>query len=345
MRTHIILPGNKILIQNSDKRGIKEFFIQNFAYDLRKSIVYIFAIFFVFAIFLNIFIEDSAKFQTNKNERQVFDNFQSEENQPIHQYNHDLLAYFAENFTFSAFSQNSSFEERKERFLIEKQMLITQYLIENKVARIDLLDDEAIFNLSMQIRQLFINEMLDESTLENHVYQFFTESKPLQKIDISLFEQAKFHVPASIKLAQAALETGYGRKIIGNNFFGIKDKNGKYSLSETYEYFTESEFSKNKNKILDYEKVKRQGKWVYKCKIKERFAKYDNAIDSFRAHSEYLSNNPRYSPLFVKGKDYKAWAENIGSTKFGGVGYATSPMYGQMLKSIIEKYHLYLLDF
>jgi uncharacterized FlgJ-related protein len=261
------------------------------------------------------------------------------------EFDNNVLNFFIENFSFSAFGGHKSMEERKESFLIQKQMIITQYLIDHKVARVDLLEDETIFNLSTQIRQLFVDEVLDYAKVEKHVYTFFTDSLPLQKIDASLFEQAKFHVPASIKLAQAALETGYGKKMTGNNFFGIKDKTGKSSFSETYEYYSEKEFTQCKNKILDYEKVKRNGAWVYKCKIKDRFAKYDNAWDSFRAHSEHLSSNPRYSPLFAKGKDYKAWADNIGSTKYGGVGYATSPIYGQMLKSIIEKYHLYLLDF
>jgi uncharacterized FlgJ-related protein len=274
-----------------------------------------------------------------------YENIGDEKSMDSQEFDNNVMNFFIENFSFSVFGGHKSLEERKESFLVQKQMIITHYLIDYKVARVDLLDDEAISNLSVQIRQLFVDEVLDYSKVEKHVYLFFTDSLPLQKIDASLVEQARFHVPASIKLAQAALETGYGKKLVGNNFFGIKDKTGKSSFSETYEYYSENEFIQHKSKILDSEKIKRNGVWVYKCKIKDRFAKYDNAWDSFRAHSEHLSTNPRYSPLFAKGKDYKAWADNIGSTKYGGVGYATSPIYGQMLKSIIEKYHLYLLDF
>ncbi|MCS6834245.1 MAG: glucosaminidase domain-containing protein, partial [Flammeovirgaceae bacterium] len=235
-----------------------------------------------------------------------------------------------------------SFEERKESFLVQKQMLITQYMLTHKVARLDLLSDHAIHELSRKIRQLFIDIILDYSVKDQHIHAFFADSVPLSKIDASIYHQIKYHVPASIKLAQAALETGYGKKVIGNNYFGMKAKNDKSNTQTTYEYYTEKEFESYKEKILDFERVKQNGKTIYKCRVRDNFVSYASAWESFVAHSEYLASHARYAPLFAKGKNYKAWAEKIGSTKYGGVGYATSPLYGQLLKNIIEKYHLYL---
>jgi len=91
--------------------------------------------------------------------------------------------------------------------------------------------------------------------------------------------------------------------------------------------------------------VKKGGKTLYKCKVKDSFVEYESPWASFRGHSLFLSTNSRYSPLFTKGKDYRAWADKIGSTKYGGVGYATSPIYGELLRKIIGRYHLDLLDY
>ncbi|MGB0524549.1 MAG: glucosaminidase domain-containing protein [Flammeovirgaceae bacterium] len=158
-------------------------------------------------------------------------------------------------------------------------------------------------------------------------------------------EQVKFHVPASIKLAQSALETAYGRRVVNNNYFGIKDKTKQSSYMETTEYYTAKEVAYNKHKILSKKKVRKNGKVLYKCKVRDSFMDYHTPWQSFRAHSVYLANNKRYAPLFTNGKDYRAWADRIGSTKYGGVGYATSPIYGNLLKKIIARYNLDLLDY
>ncbi|GAA4823346.1 hypothetical protein GCM10023331_04760 [Algivirga pacifica] len=159
-------------------------------------------------------------------------------------------------------------------------------------------------------------------------------------------EQAKYHIPASITLAQAALETGYGQHVTGNNFFGIKDKTGALkNPSVTTEYFDEKEYQSNYLKIKDSQVITISGKKLYKCTIKDTFAHYPSAWASFRAHSKHLSNNKRYHTLFTKGKNYEAWASLLGSTKKGGIGYATDPNYGQSICRIIQKYHLDLLDY
>jgi len=114
---------------------------------------------------------------------------------------------------------------------------------------------------------------------------------------------------------------------------------------ETTEYYNAAEVKYNKHKIISQKMVKKGGKTLYKCKVKDSFVEYESPWASFRGHSLFLSTNSRYSPLFTKGKDYRAWADKIGSTKYGGVGYATSPIYGELLRKIIGRYHLDLLDY
>ncbi|MCC5945504.1 MAG: glucosaminidase domain-containing protein [Bernardetiaceae bacterium] len=238
----------------------------------------------------------------------------------------------------------SEFEAQKNKFLMQKQLLITDYLIKNKVARLEQLKDSELLTLNREISQLFIVGVLDKIQTEKHVYHFLTDTTNLRKIETALMEQVKFNIPASIKLSQAALETAYGRYIVHNNFFGIKDKNNSTEPTITTEYYNEDEMKLNKSKIISSKRIEKNGRTLYKCKIKDSFAGYKTPWESFRAHSVFLHQNLRYSPLFTKGKDYRAWADRIGSTKYGGVGYATSPIYGELLKKIIERYCLDLLD-
>lgn len=232
----------------------------------------------------------------------------------------------------------------REDFLVSKQMLITRYLIEAKVSRLDQLPDQKLLELNQKISDAFIDKVLNRIELAPHVYTYFVEPEPLKKLETSLMEQVKYNVPASIKLAQSALETAYGRRVVNNNYFGIKDKSQKVRPIETTEYYTEEEYQLNRQKVVKHEKILRGGQWLYKCRIRDSFCAYQTPWESFRGHSVFLSESSRYSPLFTKGKDYKAWADKIGSSRYGGVGYATSPIYGELLKKIIERYHLDLLD-
>lgn len=233
----------------------------------------------------------------------------------------------------------------REEFMVQKQLLITKYLIAHRVSRPDQLGNEQLLELSQAIAELFDRVVFDQIQMPDHVRNYFRDTRDLHKIETSIVEQVKYHVPASIKLAQSALETSYGRRVVGNNYFGIKDKTGAASPILTTEYLSLAETKRYKDKIVSKKLVFRNGKFVYECKFKDSFTAYESPWASFRAHSIFLASNGRYSPLFTKGKDYRAWADKIGSTRYGGVGYATSPMYGQLLKRIIERYHFDLLDF
>ncbi len=260
-------------------------------------------------------------------------------------YSQDALGYSLEYFDGLENFRPASYADYREQFLVEKQLLISQALIKNKVNRLDQLDDPSLVALNKKIGELFTESVLKNVGAEPHVYAFFSNNDDLFKIETALMEQIKFHVPASIKLGQAALETAYGRRVLNNNYFGIKDKTEKTKPVITTEYYNAQELRHNKHKVLSQEKVVKDGQVLYRCKVKDSFTAFSSPWESFRAHSVFLNTNERYSPLFTKGKDYKAWADKIGSTKYGGVGYATSPIYGQLLKKIIDRYGLDLLDY
>lgn len=128
---------------------------------------------------------------------------------------------------------------------------------------------------------------------------------------IAMEEMRRSGVPAAIKLAQGILETqsGNGWLVLNsNNHFGIKCKNNWTGKSVNYDDDARGE-----------------------C-----FRKYDSPEESWKDHSDFLRNNPRYKFLFDYGPDdYKSWAYGLKTA-----GYATSRTYPQQLIQIIENYNL-----
>ena len=132
--------------------------------------------------------------------------------------------------------------------------------------------------------------------------------------DVAIEQMLKYKVPASITLAQGALESGAGRSELtrrANNHFGIKCNGWTGRKS----YHDDDERN-------------------------ECFRAYRNALESYEDHSVFLSSSKRYSRLFaLKITDYKGWARGLKAC-----GYATSPVYATMLIEIIELYELYRYD-
>ena len=129
-------------------------------------------------------------------------------------------------------------------------------------------------------------------------------------------------IPASIKLAQALVESDAGRSVLAkraNNHFGIKCK----SWWTGGQYF-----------YADDDRDAR-GRLTASC-----FRIYDSAEESFIDHSAFLRNSERYARLFeVPITDYQSWAEGLQAC-----GYATSHNYAKELVAVIEKYKLQTFD-
>lgn len=135
-------------------------------------------------------------------------------------------------------------------------------------------------------------------------------------------EMERTGVPASIKLAQAILESNGGKSVLSrkaNNHFGIKC-GGDWNDRTFYR--------------VDDEKDKK-GNDIESC-----FRMYKNPESSFIAHSEFLRNNQRYGFLFeLAHDDYKGWAHGLKKA-----GYATNPKYPSLLIKIVEDYSLFKYD-
>jgi LysM repeat protein len=143
---------------------------------------------------------------------------------------------------------------------------------------------------------------------------------------LAIQEMHRTQIPASIKLAQAILESQAGSSLLAvkaNNHFGIKC--GDKWSGATY-YLRDDDYDKNGNHIQS-------------C-----FRVYQDALESFVAHSGFITGEGRttnrYASLFLLPRDdYKAWAEGLQKA-----GYATHPMYARRLVSIIENYKLHQFD-
>lgn len=132
--------------------------------------------------------------------------------------------------------------------------------------------------------------------------------------DIAIAEMEKYGIPASIKLAQAILESGSGNSALAreaNNHFGIK-------CGGTWTGRSVAKADDNPN---------------------DCFRVYDNPEQSFKDHSQFLLRK-RYEKLFSLNKnDYKGWARGLKEA-----GYATNPRYPELLIDLIERYELYKYD-
>ena len=133
--------------------------------------------------------------------------------------------------------------------------------------------------------------------------------------ELAVEEMKKYHIPASITLAQGLLESGAGQSALArksNNHFGIKCGSDWYGKTVSHDDDARGE-----------------------C-----FRAYKHPKDSYEDHSKFLAGRPRYASLFnLNITDYKGWARGLKKA-----GYATNPRYADQLIGIIELYELYKYD-
>lgn len=150
----------------------------------------------------------------------------------------------------------------------------------------------------------------------NHIPEYEQQIFIETWANIAVDHMRQYGIPASITLAQAIVESGWGKGIValkGNNFFCIKGNNG-----------WTGPIVKAKDDEID----------------SSSFRKYTNIEESFEDHARFLRQNARYQPLFsLSPKDYKAWSYGLKNC-----GYATKDDYAEQLISTIERYGLYLYD-
>jgi hypothetical protein len=128
----------------------------------------------------------------------------------------------------------------------------------------------------------------------------------------------KYRVLASLSIAQAILETGYGDSVPGNNLFGIKANGwtGKTVTTKTTE----------ENESGD------------KITITATFRAYPSWAASIDDHGAFIAGNERYANILGVA-DYKTVCNRLQAD-----GYATAVDYASNLISLIEQYRLYQYD-
>lgn len=167
----------------------------------------------------------------------------------------------------------------------------------------------------MRFRKLTIALLLLTITFLSYS-QRLTRTEYIRKYQLlAISEMNRSGIPASVKMAQACLESADGNSEMArkaNNHFGIKCKS---NWTGARSYHDDDE----KN---------------------ECFRKYKRVEDSFIDHTNFLMGNPRYASLFgLETTDFAGWARGLKKA-----GYATDPRYAEKVIEIIELNQLWKLD-
>jgi flagellum-specific peptidoglycan hydrolase FlgJ len=128
----------------------------------------------------------------------------------------------------------------------------------------------------------------------------------------------KWGVPASVVIAQSALESGWGKHVVQNAYFGIKGHapSGNSATFETTEVIN--------------------GKVVH---IKDKFRAYTDYGDAADDYGRFLNENSNYKAAFNHKDDPIQFVEAVAKG-----GYATDPNYAKTLRLIIKAYNLHQYD-
>lgn len=137
----------------------------------------------------------------------------------------------------------------------------------------------------------------------------------------------QYGVPASVTMAQAILESGWGRSglsAVDKNYFGIKCFNNVYGpLANGCHAYQTQECTK-----------------AGQCfSTTATFRTYASMSNSFRDHGSFLRSNSRYAPAFGYTKDANKFIWNVWKA-----GYATDPNYYTKITGIMAANGLYKYD-
>lgn len=161
----------------------------------------------------------------------------------------------------------------------------------------------------IDIRTAIINKIKSDidsitATIDNDIVLNYLDTDFIYSIFINS------DIAPSVVLAQSAIETSWGRKVIGNNYFGIKATSDNSVYSRTIEYIDGQRFE------------------TY-----EHFQVYKSRKHSIQKHSELLVSRYNVSSTST----YYEIIENL-------TRYATDPSYQYKVRKIIDKYELYRFD-
>jgi hypothetical protein len=137
--------------------------------------------------------------------------------------------------------------------------------------------------------------------------------------------QREFAVPASVTIAQAILESGWGRSnlaFVDRNYFGMKCFGNPGPIAIGCHTYRTTECD------------------AARCfPIDDTFRVYASATDSFRDHGRLLATSARYRPAFAYTRNPDQFVAEVHKG-----GYATDPLYTVKLTKLMAQYNLYAYD-
>jgi flagellum-specific peptidoglycan hydrolase FlgJ len=151
----------------------------------------------------------------------------------------------------------------------------------------------------------------------------------LQKVTPAALEQQRIYgIPAAVTIAQAILESCWGRSILvskANNYFGIKYSH--IQGTEDYGHFDVATWEVENGHRVD-------------CTA--AFQKFPDDQECFTRHSLLLMR-PRYRAAYAEGGNWQKFAALLGPKtpeNPSACGYSTNPDYAAELTKLVEIYHL-----
>lgn len=159
--------------------------------------------------------------------------------------------------------------------------------------------------------------------------EFIKQYKPF-----ALETERKTGISHLFILAQAALESGWGERGVGNNFFGIKVPKNLVSSTpnEKKQLLRTNEVLSSANAVFPkIFSIKKRADFKYTYVVLDWFRKYDTPEECFTDHAQFFFKNKRYAKaLLVRSDPYK-FAEEVAKA-----GYATATNYADSLKKVIK---------
>ena len=138
-------------------------------------------------------------------------------------------------------------------------------------------------------------------------------------------------MPGLVTLAQAAVESGWGARAAGNNFFGIKarasDAPGTRQLWRTREVLSRPDV----RSFPEVVSVTPRPDGRYDYVVRDWFRVFPSPELAFVGHGEFLRRNKRYSPAFGFATDPYRFAAEVAKA-----GFATDPSYGKTVQSVMR---------
>lgn len=126
--------------------------------------------------------------------------------------------------------------------------------------------------------------------------------------DGAVWSDWRWGVPSSVTLAQAILESDWGRSAPANNLFGLKGEGPAGSVVR---------------RVVEYRHGRRSHKQA-------AFRAYTDPGEAVRDHGRILGENRRYAKARAVSEDLSAYTRALTGT------YATDPRYGAKLLRLIE---------